>query len=186
VSSGCRILPPCRRHRHWSTPSLSPEHHHHWSPTHSCSKLDVVLGASPRDALPPPSPCCTASTCHPVPSPLSPRQPRATAAHRLAVRPCCPRCASPWCLQPTPGATPSTTAIVDSTSRCPSLPSTLLPTGAHHRPQTRYLTEPLLHPRRLPELPLPPRELVKCSPHCPIRWRAVPSCFVILLHGIII
>jgi hypothetical protein len=73
--------------------------------------------------------------------------------------------------------------------RCPLLYFPPVPVAAPD-PDTSLsrccLLKLLLHPQCLPELPLPPRELVKCSLHCPIRWRAVPSCFVILLHGVII
>jgi hypothetical protein len=89
---------------------------------------------------------------------------------------------------PHPAPPPSST-LLPVARHCPLLYFLPVPITAP-KPGTSlsrcYRPELLLHPRRLPELPLPPRELVKCSPHCPIRWRAVPSCFVILLHGIII
>jgi hypothetical protein len=54
------------------------------------------------------------------------------------------------------GAAPDTAVVADSAARCPSLPATLLPTGAHRRPRPRRLTEPLLPPRAAAASPVPP------------------------------
>jgi hypothetical protein len=109
-------------------PSPSPEHHHccHRNPAHPRSKLNVVPDTSPRATLPSPSPRRPTSArrptsvCRPTPPPSSPQ---AAAAHHPPVWPTCPRCASTRCLQTMPGAAPGTTAVTDSASRCPSLPS---------------------------------------------------------------
>jgi hypothetical protein len=96
--------------------------------------------------------------------------------------------ASNHSLVPHPAPPPSPT-LLPSAHRCSLLYFPPLPIAAPDPGASLShccLLELLLHPRCLPELPLPPRELVKCSPHCPIRWRVVPSCFVVLLHGIII
>jgi hypothetical protein len=85
-------------------PSPSSERHHrcHRSPAHPRSKLNTALGASPRAALPPPSPHRSASTRHPTPPPH--------------VRPGCPHHASPRCFHLTPGAAEDCGPMNSSTS----------------------------------------------------------------------